>query len=63
MVVYLNYQIPVTQLKGPKEVGEMLAAKRDCNAPPTRDLSLTKQTCAEQESLESACLMPVLQLL
>jgi len=27
-----DYQIPVTQLKGPKEDGDMQAAKRDCNA-------------------------------
>jgi len=38
--VYLDYQILVTQLKVPKGVGEMLAAKRDCNAPPTRDLNI-----------------------
>jgi len=27
----------VTQLKRPKGNGDMQAAKRDCNAPPTRD--------------------------
>jgi len=26
---YVDYQIPVTQLKGPKENGSMQAAKRD----------------------------------
>jgi len=29
IVEYLDYQIPVTQLKGPKENGDMQAAKRD----------------------------------
>jgi len=28
---YLDYQIPFTQLKGPKKDGYMQAAKRDCN--------------------------------
>jgi len=28
-VEYLDYQIPVTQLKGPKGNGDMQAAKRD----------------------------------
>jgi len=30
---YLDYQIPVTQFKGPKGNGDMEAARRDCNAP------------------------------
>jgi len=34
IVEYLDYQIPVTQLKGPKGNGDMQAAKRDLNAPP-----------------------------
>jgi len=29
IVEYLDYQIPVTQLMGPKEYGDMQAAKRD----------------------------------
>jgi len=29
MVEYLDYQIPVTQLKGPKGNGDMQAVKRD----------------------------------
>jgi len=29
IVQYLDYQIPVTQLKGPKGNGDMQAAKRD----------------------------------
>jgi len=29
IVEYLDYQIPVTQLKGPKKNGDMKAAKRD----------------------------------
>jgi len=29
IVEYLDYQIPVTQLKGPKGNGDMQAAKRD----------------------------------
>jgi len=37
-VEYLDYQISVTQLKGPKGNGDMQAAKRDWNTPPTRDL-------------------------
>jgi len=36
MVDYLDYQIPVTQLKGPKGNGDT----RDWNAPPTRDLNI-----------------------
>jgi len=35
IVEYVDYQIPITHLKGPKEDGDMQAAKRDCNAPPT----------------------------
>jgi len=35
IVEYLDYQIPVTQLKGPKGNGDVQAAKRDYNAPPT----------------------------
>jgi len=35
IVEYLDYKIPVTQLKGPKGNGDMQAAKRDLNAPPT----------------------------
>jgi len=34
-VEYLDYQIPVTMLNGPKGNGDMQAAKRDENAPPT----------------------------
>jgi len=37
LVEYLDYQIPVTQLKGQKENGDMEAADRDWNAPPTPD--------------------------
>jgi len=40
IVEYLDYPIPVTQLKGPNGDGDMQAAKRDCNAPPTRDLNI-----------------------
>jgi len=40
IVEYLDYQIPVTQLMGPKGNGDMHAAKRDSNAPPTRDLNI-----------------------
>jgi len=40
IVEHLNFQIPVTQLKGPKGVGDMQAEKRDCNAPPTPDLKI-----------------------
>jgi len=29
LIEYLDYQIPVTQLKGPKGNGDMQAAKRD----------------------------------
>jgi len=36
----LDYQIPVTQLKGPKGDGDKQAAKQDCNAPPTCDLNI-----------------------
>jgi len=35
IVEYLDYQIPVTQLKGRKGNGDMQAAKRDWNAPHT----------------------------
>jgi len=35
IVEYLDYQILVPQLKGPKGNGDMQAAKRDWNAPPT----------------------------
>jgi len=35
IVEYLDYQIPVTQLKGPKGNRDMQAAKRDSNTPPT----------------------------
>jgi len=35
IVEYLDYQIPVTQLKGPKGNGDMQAANRDLNKPPT----------------------------
>jgi len=35
IVEYIDYQIPVTQLMGPKGNGDMQAAKRDLNAPPT----------------------------
>jgi len=40
IVEYLDYQIPVTQLKGKKGSGDMQAAKRDWNAPPTRDINI-----------------------
>jgi len=40
VVEYLDYQIPITQLLGPKGNGDMQAAKRDWNAPPTRDLNI-----------------------
>jgi len=40
IVEYLDYQIPVTQLKGPKGDGDMRAAKRNWKAPPTRDLNI-----------------------
>jgi len=40
IVEYLDKQIPVTQLMGPKGNGDMQAAKRDWNAPPTRDLNI-----------------------
>jgi len=36
----LDYQISVTQLKGQKGDGDIQAAKRDCNAPSTRDLNI-----------------------
>jgi len=32
---YLDYKISVTQLKEPKGNGDIQAAKRDWNAPPT----------------------------
>jgi len=35
LVEYLDYQIPVTQLKGPKRNGDIQAAKRDWNATPS----------------------------
>jgi len=35
IVECLDYQIPVTQLKGSKENGDMQAAKRNLNTPPT----------------------------
>jgi len=38
IVEYLDYQIPVYQLKGPRGDEDVQAAKRDWNAPPTRDL-------------------------
>jgi len=37
IVEYLDYKIPVTQLMGN---GDMQAAKRDYNAPPTLDLNI-----------------------
>jgi len=40
IVEYLDYQIPVTQLKGPKENGDMQVAKRDSNAPPTGGIQI-----------------------
>jgi len=40
VVEYLDYQIPVTQIKGPKGNGDMQAARRDWNAPPTRDVNI-----------------------
>jgi len=39
-IVDLEYQIPVTQLKGPKGNGDMQAAKQDWNARSTRDLNI-----------------------
>jgi len=44
-------QIPVTQLKGSKGEGDMQAAKRDCNAPPTRDLNIW--LCGRQTDLSA----------
>jgi len=38
IVDYVDYQISVTHLTGPK--GDMQAAKRDWNAPPPRDLNI-----------------------
>jgi len=35
IVEYLDYQIPVTQLKGPKGNGDIQASNRDLNTPPT----------------------------
>jgi len=35
IVKYLDYQIPVTHLKGPKGNRDMQAANRDLNTPPT----------------------------
>jgi len=35
VVEYPDYQIPVTQLKGPKGYGDMQAAKQDLNTPPS----------------------------
>jgi len=40
IVEYLDYQIPVTQLKGQRENGDMQATKRDGNGPPTRGLNI-----------------------
>jgi len=40
IVEYLDYQIPVTQLMGPKGNGDMQAAKRNLNATPTRELNM-----------------------
>jgi len=40
IVEYHDYQIPVTQLMGPKGNGDMQAVKRDWNAPPTRDRNI-----------------------
>jgi len=40
IVEYLDYQIPVTQLKRPMGNGDIQAAKRDLNAPPTRYLNM-----------------------
>jgi len=44
MVEYLDYQIPVTQLKGPKGNGDMKAARRDCGlwAPCTQRKFVTR---------------------
>jgi len=40
IVEYLDYQIPVTQLKGQKKNGDKQTAKRDWNAPPTPDQNI-----------------------
>jgi len=40
IVEYLDYQIPVTKLKGPKGDGDIQAAKWDRSAPPTHDLNI-----------------------
>jgi len=40
IVEYLDSQIPVTQLKGPKGNGDTQAAKRYWNEPFTRDLNI-----------------------
>jgi len=49
IVDYLDSQIPVIQLKGPKGDGDMQAAKRDCKAPPTRDRNI--RLCGRQTDL------------
>jgi len=48
-IEYLDYQVPVTQLKGVKGDGDIKAEKRDCNAPLTRDLSIW--LCGRQTDL------------
>jgi len=40
IVQYFDYQIPVTQLKGPKGNGDMQAGKRDLNAQPTGGIQI-----------------------
>jgi len=47
--VFRYSEIPVTQLKEPKGDGDVQAAKRDCNAPPTRYLNIW--LCGRQTDL------------
>jgi len=40
MAEYLDYQKPVTQIKGPKRDRKIQASKQDCNASHTRELNI-----------------------
>jgi len=54
IVECLDYQIPVTQLNGPRGDGDIQAAKRDCYAPATCDLNIWlfgRQTDLRERSL------------
>jgi len=51
IVENLDYQIPVTQLNGPKRTGNRQSTKRDWNAPPTRDLNIWLEWAAETKEL------------